>query len=380
MFETFKNLPIWKKLFAAFVTALAVVPIAAYVLQPPLRSVPRLEELWRVDLLDNPESAVYDPIQRVIYVSNINGEPLVKDNNGYIARVSRDGKLLEPLVTGLNGPKGIDMLRNELFVADIDRLVVIDIENEQITKTVPVADSGFLNDLLVVQRAGLDFDRRYGLSGGEGLTDINLDARRWWGRLVLMSDTFKDRIYGWVVGSDTEVKVVAEGPPFVAPNGLAYVAESYRRENGNRGGSLSRLLTANWGTKTEGFAISTSTPGAIWQLPDLARGNRPEQTETRKRLTEGEGSRIIGEKATRLTEPFGNLDGIVSYRGGNYIVTDWVAGKIYHVNYNGQITELAAPGKGSADLGLDLKRGIIYVPMMLDNQLIAYKIKERYYR
>ena len=282
--------------------------VFAYV--QPRQSPPTLEELWRVGGLASPESAAYDSSRGVVYVSNINGEPLAKDGDGSIARVSPDGELLEPLLTGLNGPKGIGILGDELFVADIDRLVVIDLNTGEITQTLSVADTGFLNDLLVIPDSG--------------------------GAMVLMSDTFKDRIYRWATGSD-EVTIASEGPPFVAPNGLL-----------ERAGSL---LVANWGNRTEGFA--TSSPGAIW------RG----------------GIDLAADRYVRMSEPFGNLDGMVSYRRGNYIVTDWLAGKIYHVNDEGEVTELAAPGKGSADLGLNRQRRVIYVPMMLDNQLIAYKIK-----
>ena len=63
--------------------------------------------------LQTPESVLYDAQQDVYFISNINGQPLAVDNNGYISRVNpdtlqMDAKWIEggkPGVT-LNAPKG----------------------------------------------------------------------------------------------------------------------------------------------------------------------------------------------------------------------------------------------------------------------------------
>ena len=50
----------------------------------------------RVGVLDGfygPESVKYDPGLNVWYVSNINGDPLAKDNNGFISRMKPDGTI-----------------------------------------------------------------------------------------------------------------------------------------------------------------------------------------------------------------------------------------------------------------------------------------------
>ncbi|MFL5404018.1 MAG: hypothetical protein ACJ8BF_14530, partial [Gemmatimonadales bacterium] len=41
--------------------------------------------------LQNPESARYDRDLDIWFVSNVNGDPLKKDNNGYISRLRPDG-------------------------------------------------------------------------------------------------------------------------------------------------------------------------------------------------------------------------------------------------------------------------------------------------
>ncbi|HEU5304149.1 MAG TPA: hypothetical protein VFU40_05845, partial [Gemmatimonadales bacterium] len=77
--------------------------------------------------LEGPESARYDRDLDVWFVTNINGEPLKKDNNGYISRLRPDGgvyslKFIEGGKKGvtLNAPKGLAINGDTLWVADID--------------------------------------------------------------------------------------------------------------------------------------------------------------------------------------------------------------------------------------------------------------------
>src|SRR5690606_14262487 len=52
-------------------------------------------------------------------------------------------------VTGINDPKGQAVLNGKLYVADMNELVVIDIENAQVIKTYPAPNAKFLNDVAV---------------------------------------------------------------------------------------------------------------------------------------------------------------------------------------------------------------------------------------
>ena len=74
-----------------------------------------------------PESVRYDAELDVFYVSNINGNPSQKDNNGFIAKVRADSTgVVTMLAEGgkngvtLNAPKGIAIKGDTLYVADID--------------------------------------------------------------------------------------------------------------------------------------------------------------------------------------------------------------------------------------------------------------------
>jgi sugar lactone lactonase YvrE len=77
--------------------------------------------------LQGPESARYDSDLDVWFVSNVNGQPQQKDNNGYISRLRPDGtpyniKFIEGGKKGvtLNAPKGLAISGDTLWVADID--------------------------------------------------------------------------------------------------------------------------------------------------------------------------------------------------------------------------------------------------------------------
>ena len=50
------------------------------------------QPVWEAKGLDAPESALPDPGAGVIYVSNIDGQPLDADGNGYIAKLSSDAR------------------------------------------------------------------------------------------------------------------------------------------------------------------------------------------------------------------------------------------------------------------------------------------------
>jgi hypothetical protein len=110
-----------------------------------------LTELWRSDsVLLTCESVLYDQNRQVLFVSCINGASAEKNGKGYISMLGPDGKVKSlEWVTGLNAPKGMGILGNRLFVADVDQLVVIDIEKAQITERIPVEGAAFLNDVAV---------------------------------------------------------------------------------------------------------------------------------------------------------------------------------------------------------------------------------------
>ncbi|MFH0756977.1 MAG: gluconolaconase [Bacteroidota bacterium] len=110
-----------------------------------------LQEIWRTDsVLRTCESVLFDEVHQLLYVSCINGAPWEKDGQGYISVLEPDGtvKSLE-WVSGLDAPKGMGLLGNLLYVADVDQLVVIDIEKGEIKEKIPIPGAAQLNDVAV---------------------------------------------------------------------------------------------------------------------------------------------------------------------------------------------------------------------------------------
>jgi DNA-binding beta-propeller fold protein YncE len=106
--------------------------------------------VWTLTGLSDPESVALAADGRSLYVANVAGEGDVKDGNGFISRVSLDGKLLEKeWVKGLDAPKGAIVKGGRLFVSDIDRLVEIDTASGKVVARYPVPDAKFLNDVAV---------------------------------------------------------------------------------------------------------------------------------------------------------------------------------------------------------------------------------------
>ncbi len=109
----------------------------------------QLVKKWSTDsTLKIPESVLYDEGNSILYVSNIDGEANKKDGMGSIGKVGLDGNIINvDWVKGLNAPKGMALVKNNLWVADIDEVAVIDITTGKIIKKIPVPGAKFLNDV-----------------------------------------------------------------------------------------------------------------------------------------------------------------------------------------------------------------------------------------
>jgi sugar lactone lactonase YvrE len=143
-------------------------------------------------------------------VANINGDPFGKDNNGFIARVTADGKVdsLKFIAGGrggvtLNAPKGMAFTGDTLWVADIDAVRGFNRRTGAAAGSVKVPGAKFLNDIT----AGPD--------GTLYITDSGLGPK--------FSHPGPDRIYQIKGGKAT---VAFESKDLAAPNGIAFMEET----------------------------------------------------------------------------------------------------------------------------------------------------------
>jgi len=145
---------------------------------------------WVSDsLFLKPESALFDPSKQIVYISNINGEYLAKDGNGFISRIKTNGEI-ESLkwVEGLDNPQGLGLYKNKLYVADINRVVQINTNTAKIENVFVVDSAKFLNDVA---------------------SDSNGD--------IYVSDCFGNKIYKI---ADGKIKVWLDSDFLSNPNGL----------------------------------------------------------------------------------------------------------------------------------------------------------------
>jgi sugar lactone lactonase YvrE len=115
-----------------------------------LQAQHKLVKIWETDtILKTPESVLNHG--EVLFVSNIDGKKSWdKDGKGSIAKVGLDGKIIAvDWVSGLNAPKGMGIIKNKLYVADITEVVVIDIDKASIIKRIAIDSAQALNDITV---------------------------------------------------------------------------------------------------------------------------------------------------------------------------------------------------------------------------------------
>jgi sugar lactone lactonase YvrE len=110
-----------------------------------------IKKIWETDAVFKvPESVIYDPTNDIIYVSNINGDPTEEDSNGFISKLGIKGDVVElEWITGLNAPKGMGIIADTLFVADVNRVVKIDTRLEEIIAIYDADGATFLNDITI---------------------------------------------------------------------------------------------------------------------------------------------------------------------------------------------------------------------------------------
>ncbi|MCC7442450.1 MAG: hypothetical protein IT285_12510 [Bdellovibrionales bacterium] len=187
-----------------------------------------------------------------------------------------------------------------------------------------------------------DIDRVLGfrISSGKQVREVKIEGAKFLNDVevgpngdIYVSDTVVNKIYQ--IDGSGQAKVFFEGEAAESPNGLLVVGDS--------------LVVAPWGAGFDNWAVKT--PGHLYSVHLRTR-----------------------EKKLITPAPLGNLDGLEREASGAYLVSDWVAGKIWRVSQAGKPELLFEGFKGAADLGYvpDLKQ--IIVPRMNENMISAYQL------
>jgi hypothetical protein len=296
-------------------TALLAAAWVSLHAQAPAPSAAAPTPLWSLSgEFRSPESAYYDAGSGAVFVSSINGGITEKDGNGYISRLTPDGRMVSAMwVTGLNGPKGIRSAGSTLWVADIDEVVAIDIPSAAIRSRVKVDGATFLNDLATAPDGS-----------------------------VYVTDSFRPAVFHVRDGKAT---LFLEGADVVEQaNGLLV--------DGNR------LIVGSIGTGAQGAGGRRGGGGA----PGAQGGNLYAfdlTTKARMRLT---------------SDTVGGVDGIEPDGRGGVILTDVFGRRIVHVPASGQTRVLAQLPGGGADFGFIPGRNVAIVPYLNEHKVEAYDL------
>jgi len=253
--------------------------------------------------LQTPESVLYDAQQDVYFISNINGQALAVDNNGYISRVNpdtlqMDAKWIEggkPGVT-LNAPKGMAVAADILYVADITTVRKFDRKTGAPKGEIKIPGSSFLNDLASDGPSVYVSDS--GLKAGAGGS---------------FEPTGTDAVWK-IVGN--KAQRIAHGPDLKRPNGVEVV-------NGKV-----------W--------VVTFGANELFQLDN-------------------------GKRINVVTLPKGSLDGLVHLDDGSFLVSSWDGKAIYRGPQSGPFTAVLENINAPADIGYDAKRQRLLVPHFMDS-------------
>lgn len=119
---------------------------------------------WEAKGFKTPESVQTDPSTGYIYVSNINGAPAAKDDNGFISRLNPDGSIEKlKFIDGANksftldAPKGTAIYGDFLYVTDITHVRAFKLKDGTNAANIDLTSLGasFLNDITADEKGNL---------------------------------------------------------------------------------------------------------------------------------------------------------------------------------------------------------------------------------
>jgi len=279
---------------------------------PPAQAVPAS----RSELpgtFQTPESVLYDSADDLYFVSNINGDALAKDGNGYISKIeAANGRGTARWIEGgangvtLNAPKGLTISGDELWVTDIDTIRRFDLKTGAPKGEIPIPGATFMNDLSTAD------------DGTVYATDSGLQAAE-----NGFGPSGTDAVYA--IKADGKPVKVASGDDLGHPNGILAV-----------GGDV-------W--------VVTFGTNELYRLVD-------------------------GKKSDVAKLPAGSLDGLQRLANGDFLVSSWEGKAVYRGPASGPFTTIAENAVSPADIGVDTKRNLLLIPEFQESKVLIRPLTE----
>jgi sugar lactone lactonase YvrE len=305
-----------KKVANVIDTLAAAMDSLAPVTPPPAAPGRGATRMLTVAGFSTPESVLHDSTQDIYFVSNINGSPTAKDNNGFISRVRPDGaienlKFIEGGRAGvtLNAPKGLAVTGDTLWVADIDAVRAFNARTAAPIDSFKLDSAGavFLNDLTIA-------------SGAIYITDTGIK----FDDVGNVLHPGPDRVFR--IGPDRKITIAARGDSLGWPNGITVDPVG------------KRFIIASFGP-------NKSVLG--WKPGDKA-------------------PKVIAKGA-------GGFDG-VEVAGTKILVSSW-ADSTVSAYESGQEVKVITGVPSPADIGYDAKRNRVLIPILTGNRVEIWQLK-----
>ncbi len=252
--------------------------------------------------LEAPNSFVGDQQGKEFFISNVNGEPNARDNNGFITKVDAEGKVLNlKFIQGgivdvmLHAPKGLAVVDQTLYVADLDQLKGFD-------KTTG-------KSLVVVSFPPLPSN------GVVSLTDVTAGSNG----VLYASDQSNNTIYRIEQAAGHRVNLLIHDDRLAGPSGIAVHPRT------------GHLIAVSW---DKGKIFDITPEGWLSEL----------------------------ESNGFFTGRFQNLSGVDFDRWGNMYVSDFSRGKIWRMTRDQRFQVIAEYLLSPADISIDRANNLILVP------------------
>lgn len=251
--------------------------------------------------LQSPYSFLADPSGKSYFISNVNGEPEARDNNGFITKLDGAGKIVTlKFIAGgdgsveLHAPKGMAIVDQILYVADLDTLRGF---NKNTGKS-----------LVTISLTG---QRK----GQIALTDVAENGQG----LLYLSDQAGNTIYGIDAAHQHSISVLVHDERLAGPSSLAVHPKT------------GHIIVVSW---NKGRILDITPEGALTEL--VSNGF--------------------------FTSRFDNLSGVDFDRWGNMYVSDQTKGKIWRITPDKRFQVIAEYLLAPADIGIDRGNNLILVP------------------
>jgi hypothetical protein len=258
--------------------------------------------------LESPQSFLADPATNTYFISNVNGDPTARDNNGFITKLNGNAEIVGfKFITGgrnnttLHAPKGMALIENILYVADMDTLRAFD------------KNTG--HDITTVA-----FPTPTSVAGSMSLVDIAAGNQ---GQLYV-SDMPGNTIYQVDTTHQHRVSVLVHDDRLAGPAGLAVHPKT------------GHVIVVSW---EKGHIMDITPEGVLTELVSNSF----------------------------FTSRFQNLSGVDFDRWGNMYVSDLSKGKVWRMQPNKKFQVIAEFLPAPADIGVDRVNNLILVPYVQAN-------------